>query len=968
MNPVPLRVLYRLLLAILVSVAGVQATAGVQPSSGPLYGGTAITITGSNFDVSADVYVDGNQATGIVVVDATTITAVTPEGFTAGPVDIDVQTTSDTFSFPGAFTYVTPTITSVNPPQGSIVGGTNVTISGTLFTAGMQLSFDGNPASNLSVVDSNTMTATTPAGFVEGPVSVDIDYLSTFTSLANGFTYLQPRIDAITPSSGSVDGGTPVTITGAYFDSDVSIDFDGTSAIAVTFVDSNTITAVTPPGASGPVSVDLTIGGGSGYASGTFTYLDPTIASVVPASGAESGGTPVTITGTLFDPSATVEFGGIGATNVTVVDSNTITAETPAGAGVVDVTVTTVNSQAVLSPGFTYIAAPPPQVSSVTPQSGDSNGGLPITITGTDFQNNASARLGGTPIGNLVVVDSTTITGDTPALSAGTYSLTVTNPDGQSSTLVNVFTVTQAPQGLPAGDLAPRGNPDGQLNVGDLLVLERLVLGLEAPNSYDQLVGDIAPLNNPDGQLDAGDVVLLQRAVMGDITLPAVFDSIPPQISILAPTEGSTITRTSVAVIGVLDEPANVSVNGSNLGTVTSFNTTVILQQGANTLTITATDAFGNLATAVVNVTVDSRAPVPTNISKVTVTEPVSGQVSFTGSTGAAEPGATIRFTNTTTSTTVTAVADASGAFTRQFSAAGGDIIQVAIVDTAGNTSESVAYTVGAQVQIVTPTQNATVEGTRTHVSGVFSSGPGSGVTVNGAQACVFGNAFFINEFPLQAGSNTLTATLTDSTGATDQHAVPVTSNGNLVLTLDADDDCGVAPLTVNFALGTAGINVRRIDINFDGDGAPDFSTTDVSAAISTTYATPGVYPATAWMLDDQGLEHEAHLNIVARDETAQDDIFQQIWGNFSTALAAGDTTTALQSINTQSRGFYSPVLQALAANLPEIAGDLSGIEKIQIDENFAEYALLTVVNGQVSTFIVRFARDTDGIWRIVSM
>ena len=963
-----LRTFFRLLIAFIFSAAGFNAVAGVLPSSGPIYGGTAITITGSNFDSGSIVYVDGNSATSIVVVSSTTITAVTPEGFTEGPVDVDVQTTNNYFSFPGAFTYVAPTITSVTPSQGSIIGGTNVTLSGTLLTNGMQLSFDGNPASNVTFVDSNTMTATTPGGFVEGPVSVDIDNLSVFVSLANGFTYLQPRIDVITPSSGSVDGGTLVTLTGAYFASDVTVDFDSMSATSVTFIDSNTVTAVTPPGITGQVSVDLNIGSGTGYAATTFTYIDPTISSVVPNSGPESGGTAVTITGTLFDPTATVEFDGIGATNVTVVDSNTITATTPAGFGTVDVTVTTVNSQAVLGLGFTYIAAPPPQVSGVTPQSGDSNGGLPITITGTGFQSGASARLGGTLINNLIAVDSTTITGDTPALLAGIYSLTVTNADGQSSTLANVFTVTQAPQGLPAGDLAPKGNPDGQLNVADFLVLQRIVLGLETPNSYEQLVGDVAPLNAPDGQLNAGDLVVLQRAVMGNITLPPVFDSSPPQISILAPTEGSTLTQTRVAVIGVLDEPANVSVNGSNLGLVTSFNKTVTLQQGANTLTVTATDASGNVATTIINVTADSRAPVPTNISKVTLTEPVSGQVSFTGSTGAAEPGATIQFTNTTTSTTVTAVADASGTFTRQFSASSGDIIQIAIVDTAGNTSESAAYTVGAQIQIVTPTQNATVEGARTHVSGVFSGGPGSGITVNGAQACVFGNAFFINEFPLQVGGNTLTATLTDSTGATDQHAVSVTSNGNLVLTLDADDDCGAAPLTVNFALGTAGINVQQVDIDFDGDGAPDFSTADVNALISTTYTTPGVYPATAWILDNQGFEYEVHLNIVAQDETAQNDLFQQIWGNFSTALAAGDIATALQSIRTQSRGFYNPVLQALAANLPAIAGDLSGIEKIRIDENFAEYALLTVVNGQVRTFVVTFTRDTDGIWRIISM
>ena len=50
---------------------------GVSPSAGPLAGGTAITITGTNFLSGATVSVGGAAATSVVVVNATTITAVT---------------------------------------------------------------------------------------------------------------------------------------------------------------------------------------------------------------------------------------------------------------------------------------------------------------------------------------------------------------------------------------------------------------------------------------------------------------------------------------------------------------------------------------------------------------------------------------------------------------------------------------------------------------------------------------------------------------------------------------------------------------------------------------------------------------------------------------------------------------------------------------------------------------------------
>src|SRR5207253_3167264 len=47
----------------------------VDPTSGPTAGGTAITITGTNFDATATVTVGGSAATGVSVVSATQINA-----------------------------------------------------------------------------------------------------------------------------------------------------------------------------------------------------------------------------------------------------------------------------------------------------------------------------------------------------------------------------------------------------------------------------------------------------------------------------------------------------------------------------------------------------------------------------------------------------------------------------------------------------------------------------------------------------------------------------------------------------------------------------------------------------------------------------------------------------------------------------------------------------------------------------
>ena len=74
-----------------------------------------------------------------------------------------------------------------------------------------------------------------------------------------------------------------------------------------------------------------------------------------------------------------VDFGTTPATSFTVVAATTITADDPAGSGVVDVTVTTVGGTSPTSPAdqFTYVAAP--TVTSINPTRGPLTGGTLVT-------------------------------------------------------------------------------------------------------------------------------------------------------------------------------------------------------------------------------------------------------------------------------------------------------------------------------------------------------------------------------------------------------------------------------------------------------------------------------------------------------------------------------------------------------------------------------------------------------------
>ncbi|MEO8034651.1 MAG: IPT/TIG domain-containing protein [Acidobacteriota bacterium] len=97
--------------------------------------------------------------------------------------------------------------------------------------------------------------------------------------------------------------------------------------------------------------------------------------------------------------------------------------------------------------------AQPPEVSSVSPNSGHIGGGAVVTITGSAFQTGATVTLGGTNATGVNVISATTIQATTAAHGAGIVAVVVTNPDFQSGTLAGSFTYASSPD-IPTGVLA----------------------------------------------------------------------------------------------------------------------------------------------------------------------------------------------------------------------------------------------------------------------------------------------------------------------------------------------------------------------------------------------------------------------------------------------------------------------------------------------------------------------------------
>jgi matrixin/IPT/TIG domain-containing protein len=139
-----------------------------------------------------------------------------------------------------------------------------------------------------------------------------------------------------------------------------------------------------------------------------ITGQAPTVSSIQPAMGINSGGTRVTVTGANFSSGIEVSLAGVPLTDVSVLDATTLLGTTgPNKTG--PLTLLAVNpdgTSGVLASAF-VASALPPVVSSVTPASGPPT--TVVTLSGSNFDSsiaNVSVSFGGVPA--TVVSTSTT--------------------------------------------------------------------------------------------------------------------------------------------------------------------------------------------------------------------------------------------------------------------------------------------------------------------------------------------------------------------------------------------------------------------------------------------------------------------------------------------------------------------------------------------------------------------------------
>jgi len=361
----------------------------------------------------------------------------------------------------------------------------------------------------------------------------------------------------------------------------------------------------------------------------------PTITSVSPPSGAISGGTQITVTGTGFVDGARVTVGGGTCSNVTVVSATSITCVTPylspptGSVGAKDVKVTNEDNQFdTATNAFTYVAAP--TFTSVSPASGPVAGGTRITITGTDFVAGDTVTLFGARglLGSCTGVNfisSTSLSCLTPAGQVGPADINVDDVYGQNALGTEAFTYSGPvfSATTPSFQSVRLGSP--ATTVQTVTITNTGNLGLKFPKNSLTLTGvdsasfkvsadrcsrlTLAPnktctvgvkfLPSKIGSHSAtlsystNDTINANSIELSGVGLPKKISTVT--ISRIKATSGSTGGGTTVAITGTgFNSQASVTIGGTEA--------TVMKRRGSTSITVsTPAHAAGKVLVTVTN-------------------------------------------------------------------------------------------------------------------------------------------------------------------------------------------------------------------------------------------------------------------------------------------------------------------------------------------------------------------------------
>ncbi|WP_197706988.1 beta strand repeat-containing protein, partial [Acinetobacter baumannii] len=569
-----------------------------------------------------------------------------------------------------------------------------------------------------------------------------------------------------------------------------------------------------------------------------------------------------------------------------------------------------------------------------------------ITVTATDAAGN---------VGN----DTAVVTIDTVAPNAPVLDpINATDPVSGQAEPGSTVTVTY-PDGTTATVVA---GPDGSWSV---------------PNPGNLVDGDTVTATATD---PAGNTSLPGTGtVSADITAPVVaLDDVLTNDSTPALT-GTVNDPTATVVVNVdgVDYPA---VNNGDGTWTLADNTLPTLADGPHTITVTATDAAGNVGNDTAVVTIDTVAPNAPVLDPINATDPVSGQ---------AEPGSTVTVTYPDgTTATVVAGPDGSWSVPNPGNLVDGDTVTATATDPAGNTSLPGTGTVSADITApVVALDDVLTNDSTPALTGTVND-PTATVVVNvdGVDYPAVNNGdgtwtLADNTLPTLAdGPHTITVTATDAAGNVGNDTAVVTIDTSLpVVSLDdltTNDTTPALTGAIDDPTATVVVNVDGIDypatnngdgtwtladntlpVLADGPHTVSVTATDVAGNVSTpvtgTVTVDATAPTLAITTDDLALAagEDANITFTFSEAVAGFDVSDiTVVGGTLTGLTTTDNITWTAVFTPDGTG-TAPSIAVADGSYTDVAGNLGTGDVLDGTDGFIVDLVAPVVTfADVST------------------
>ena len=460
-----------------------------------------------------------------------------------------------------------------------------------------------------------------------------------------------------------------------------------------------------------------------------------------------------------------------------------------------------------------------------------------------------------------------------------------------------------------------------------------------------------------------------------NISLTIVASSATGQIAQLTVFDGGTLIQT-------------VPVNQSGISFTLTLNNAA---PGTHNFTAIATDSLGLTATSnlvkvvVVAPTATAKLLAPSNNAFFVAPATITLLASVASSAGSIaqvqffENGSPVGTASRAPySVTLTKVPTGSYTFT------------VKVTDSTSTVSSAaVAVTVGtaSTLSITSPINGAsTADDVIATLSGTVQAPPNSGILVNGLPAAITADGrFFVNNVPLQPGSNQVQVTLTEPNGTVTTQSLTVTRTGvqpfQMATNLTGSNSAtsGLPPLAVEFTLSDPGkVAATSIQLSCANDGTIDYTLTtiDLTGAVNRvgvcSYQSGGVYTAQITVINAppgqlRQTVYTGTMTVVVQDPAALDAMLRSLWSGMNDALSAGDQARALSYLDDPAQATYGPVFNTLSANLPNIVAGYSDLTQAHVEGSAAEFLLIRTVQGAQQGFLVYFV-NTAGVWQLDSM